>query len=142
MLYMRRAARGTVVPNGENPPKISSPKVISRVFPYTFLQIYITSVSGCLRFTFKICQIVAGSSMIRQFHGFLKSHFWQAFAIWPNFAWPGGGHVRLNTRKKITGNYFFMGISYLPLVEVVVAAEGCLFSCHFLPLFYPLKGFY
>jgi len=109
MLYMRRAARGTVVPNGENPPKISSPKVISRVFPYTFLQIYITSVSGCLRFTFKICQIVAGSSMIRQFHEFLKSHFWQAFAIWPNFAWPGGGHVRLNTRKKITGNYFLWG---------------------------------
>ena len=33
--------------------KISSPKVISRVFPHKFLQTYITSVSGCLRFTFK-----------------------------------------------------------------------------------------
>jgi len=33
------------------------------------LQIQITSVSGlCVRFTFKICQIVADTSMIRQFH--------------------------------------------------------------------------
>ena len=34
-----------------------------------FLQIHINSVSGlCVRFTFKICQIVADTSMIRQFH--------------------------------------------------------------------------
>jgi len=33
------------------------------------MQIQITSVSGlCVRFTFKICQIVADTSMIRQFH--------------------------------------------------------------------------
>ena len=34
-----------------------------------FLQIHITSVSGLwVCFTFKICQIVADTSMIRQFH--------------------------------------------------------------------------
>ena len=34
-----------------------------------FLQIHITSVSGlCVHFIFKICQIVADTSMIRQFH--------------------------------------------------------------------------
>jgi len=33
------------------------------------LQIHVTSVSGlCVHFTFKICQIVAGTSMIRQIH--------------------------------------------------------------------------
>ena len=54
---------------------ISSPKVISRVFPWKFLQIHITSVSGCLRFTFKICQTVAGTSTISQFHEFLNLVF-------------------------------------------------------------------
>ena len=49
----------------QNSPKISSPNVISRVFPCKFLQIHITSVYVCLDFTFKICQIVAGTSMIR-----------------------------------------------------------------------------
>ena len=63
---------------------ISSPKVISRVFPWKFLQIHITSVSGCLRFTFKICQTVAGTSMIRRFHEFFESRFWRVFAILPN----------------------------------------------------------
>ena len=34
-----------------------------------FLQIHIIFVSGlCVHFTFKICQIVADTSMIRQFH--------------------------------------------------------------------------
>ena len=34
-----------------------------------FLQTLITSVSDlCVHFTFKICQIVADTSMIRQFH--------------------------------------------------------------------------
>ena len=33
------------------------------------LQVHITSVSGlCVHFIFKICQIVAHTSMIRQFH--------------------------------------------------------------------------
>ena len=44
---------------------------------HKFLQIYIISVSGCLRFTF--CQIVADTSMIRQFDDFLKSYFWCFF---------------------------------------------------------------
>ena len=34
-------------------------------FSCKFLQIYLTSVSGCLSFTFKTCRIVAGASMIR-----------------------------------------------------------------------------
>ena len=51
-----------------------------------FLQIYITSVSGYLSFTFKTCQIVAGASMIHQFHEFFESHFWRVFAIWPSCA--------------------------------------------------------
>ena len=60
----------------KNPPKISSPKVISRVFPYNFQHILIASVSGhSLRFTFKVCQIVAGISTISQFHEFLDLVF-------------------------------------------------------------------
>ena len=72
---------------------ISSPKVISRVFPWKFLQIHITSVSGCLRFTFKICQTVAGTSMISQFHEFFESRFWRVFYnmnqlhYCPNLTW-------------------------------------------------------
>ena len=38
--------RCTVVSNGENPPKISSLDVISRIFPSKFQQIYLISVSG------------------------------------------------------------------------------------------------
>ena len=50
--------------------KLSSHDVISRIFK--FQQIEILSVSGdCIRFTFKIRQTVAGTSVIRQFHDFL-----------------------------------------------------------------------
>jgi hypothetical protein len=62
--------------------KIWSLDGISQVFPCKLLQIYITSVSGCLHFTFKTCRIVAGASMIRQFHEFLEFYFWRFFAIW------------------------------------------------------------
>ena len=51
------------------------PKVISRVFLCTFVQIYITSVSDCLCFTFEIWQMNAGTSLIRQFHEFLNIIF-------------------------------------------------------------------
>ena len=61
--------------------KISSPELISWVFQCKILHIHITSVSGCLSLTFKICQTVAGKSMIPQFHKFFKSHFWRDFAI-------------------------------------------------------------
>ena len=45
--------------------------VISRVFPNKFQQIHIPSVSNhCILCIFKTCQIVAGTSMIRQFHEF------------------------------------------------------------------------
>ena len=40
---------------------------------------YTHSVSGCLSFTFKICQTVAGTSMIRQFHEFFKISFLAVF---------------------------------------------------------------
>ena len=69
--------------------KIWSLDVISQVFPCKLLQIYITSVSGCLRFIFKTCRIVAGVSMICQFHEFLKFYFWRVFAIWFSCASPG-----------------------------------------------------
>ena len=62
--------------------------VISRVFPCKILHIHITSVSGCLSFTFKKFQTVEGTSMIRQFHNFFKSHFWRDFAIRLNCAPP------------------------------------------------------
>ena len=51
-------------------------EVISRVFPSKFKRICITSVSGrCASFTFKVCQIVAGTSTIRQFHEFFNLIF-------------------------------------------------------------------
>ena len=56
--------------------------MISQVFPFKLLQIYITSVSGWLHFTYKTCQIVADISKIGQFHEFSKSNFWRVFAIW------------------------------------------------------------
>ena len=49
--------------------------MISRVFPWKFLQIHITSVSDCLCFTVKTCQIAAGTIMIRQFHDFFNLVF-------------------------------------------------------------------
>ena len=64
--------------------KISSPKVISRDFSCKFLKIFKTSVSGCLCYAFKICQIGAGTSKICQFNDLSKSHFWRAFEIWPD----------------------------------------------------------
>ena len=73
----------TVVPNVKKPPKISQPKVISRFFPWKFVQIHITSVFGCMHFTYKICQTVAGTSMIHRFHEFFESRFWRFFC---NFA--------------------------------------------------------
>ena len=79
----------TVIPNGYNPPKISLLEAISRVFPSSkFQYIHIPSVSGDSRvcFTsFKICQIVAGTSVICQFHDFFLNLIFDGFsAIWPN----------------------------------------------------------
>ena len=61
---------------------------------------YSHSVSGCLSFTFKICQTVAGTSMIRQSHDFLKSYFWRVFLIWPNIA-----------RRLLPTTYLFFSVS-------------------------------
>ena len=36
-----------------------------------------------MSFIIKKCQTVAGISMVRQFHDFLKSNFWRVFDIWP-----------------------------------------------------------
>ena len=66
----------TIVPNGQNPPKISSLDVISRIFPNKLEQINLISLSGHdMHFIFKICQTVAAS----QFHEFYESHFWRIF---------------------------------------------------------------
>ena len=67
--------------------KFNSPKVISRVFPTKFLQIYITSVSTfqplyALHTYSETCQIIASTSMIRQFHEFFQSNFWRVFDVW------------------------------------------------------------
>ena len=58
-------------------------EVISRDLTCKFPQIQKGSVSGyCLHYIFKICQIAAGISMIRQFHEFSKFNSWRVFAIW------------------------------------------------------------
>jgi hypothetical protein len=73
----------TVVPNGQNPPKISSLVVIWRVFPSKFQQIHMISVSGhCICFVLNICQTGAGITMTNQFHEFCGSNSWWVFAIW------------------------------------------------------------
>ena len=49
-------------------------------FSFKFMQIHITSVSGRSKhFILKKCQIVAGPSMIRQFHDLLKVSFLAGF---------------------------------------------------------------
>jgi hypothetical protein len=66
----------TVGPNGRNPPKISSPDGISRVFSTRCQQVYFYfRFRDCLRFRFKICQITAGTSMISRFHEFFNIVF-------------------------------------------------------------------
>ena len=70
----------TVIPNSYNPPTISLLEVISRVFPSNKIQhVHIPSVSGHSFTSFKIGQIVAGTSVISQFHDFFKSNFWRVF---------------------------------------------------------------
>ena len=55
----------------KNPPKISSPGMISRIFPDRFQQFCIISVSGdCMHCMFKTCQVVVSISMTGQFHNF------------------------------------------------------------------------
>ena len=59
--------------------------MISRIFSCKFLHIETFSVSGhSVHLIFKTCQIVAGTSMIRQFHEFFEYHFWRVFVIWCN----------------------------------------------------------
>ena len=50
-------------------------------FQKTFCKFTTISVSGGWVFILKTCQIVAGASMIRQFHEFSKLNFWLVFAI-------------------------------------------------------------
>ena len=65
----------TVIPNVKNPPKHKYTQGDFTNFPWKFLHIHITSVSGCLRLIFKICQTVAGISTISQLHEFLNLVF-------------------------------------------------------------------
>ena len=93
--------------------KISSHMVISRVFPCKFLQIHITSVSGCLRFTFKICQTVAGTSMTCQFHEFFRSHFGGILLLsstvrrWRRAHGRPKSHALSANKRKLTGRNMF-----------------------------------
>ena len=71
----------------KNPPKNKLTPSDFTVFPYKFLHILITSVSGlCRRFTFKICQTVAGTSMIRQFRISFLVGFWYLAQQWAGAA--------------------------------------------------------
>ena len=54
---------------------------------YLITDTYTTSVSGhYLCIIVKICQIVTGTSTIRQFHEFFWSNFWLVLEVWPNYA--------------------------------------------------------
>ena len=55
--------------------KISPFNVISRVFPNNFQQIYNYFRFRGMSFILKTCQIVAGASMIHQFHEFFEFIF-------------------------------------------------------------------
>ena len=104
----------TVVPNVENPPKH---KFAQGDFTrWKFLQIHITFVSGCLSFTFKICQTVAGTSMVRRFHEFFESRFWRVFAILPmgNCA-PPPPRSRHTCPCKTARTNTHHSLTYLPL---------------------------
>ena len=59
-------------------------------FTSKFQLIHIISVSGhCMRFLSKICQTVAGTTMIGQFPEFLGgSNFWRGFDTWPSVRRP------------------------------------------------------
>ena len=73
----------TVVRNGKNQPKLSSLDVIWQNFPNKFQQIQIIFVSRhCKHFIFKICQTIAGRSVISQFHEILNLVLGGFFAIW------------------------------------------------------------
>jgi len=75
-----------VVSNGLNlPKKISSPEVISRIFPTKFQQIHIISVFRSFHslHTFKICQTVVGISMISKIHEFFNLIFGGFLQIGP-----------------------------------------------------------
>ena len=89
---------------------------ISRDFPCKFLRFFTTSVSGCLCFTFKICQTVAGTSMIRRFHEFFESRFWRVFAILPmgNCA-PPPPRSRHTCPCKTARTNTHHSLTYLPL---------------------------
>ena len=61
--------------------------MVSRVFPFKFLQIPIASLT-CrdLHCIFKIYQIISSTSKMRQFHEFLRPIFWRVFSNWPSCA--------------------------------------------------------
>jgi hypothetical protein len=70
----------TAVPKVENPPKNKfNQGDFTSFFSCKILHIHTTSVSGCLSFTFKICQTVVGTSMVHQFHNFFQISFSAGF---------------------------------------------------------------
>ena len=77
-------AEATMVSNDQNSPKISSPKMILRVFKRKFQYLHITSVSGhSVHSKFvKLLQENYDPSISRIF----RSNFWRVFVVWPNCA--------------------------------------------------------
>ena len=108
----------------KNPPRIISLDVISRVFPSKFRQIHITSVSAhSTHLIFRICQIVVGRLMTRQFHEFWKSNFWRVSAIQSNCASPAETSIIF---------LFFTGgiwVSDCCLAVVVILASSANATC-------------
>ena len=65
----------------------------------------VSAVSGCLRFTFKICQIYASTSMIRQFHDFFLNLVFGGFLTFgPTVRHDDGTTADLCTHKLIHGD--------------------------------------
>ena len=101
--------------------KISSLVAISRVFPWKFLQIHITSISGCLYFSFKICQTIAGTITISQFHEFLN-------LLFGGFLQYDSTVRRRRGRRRHGGSRHHIGNTHSCLLLYYILAEEELFS--------------
>ena len=92
--------------------KMSSLDVISRVFSRRCQQIYIYFRFRGMSFILKICQTVAGISMVRQFHDFLKSNFGRVFDIRPYCAAGSLLYVQTPSRVDISTLQFYLHLLF------------------------------
>ena len=86
--------------------------MISRVFPWKFLRILKTSVSGLwARSSFKIGQNVASNKYDPTIYHILGSIFWRVFDVMPNCG-AGGAVAAACTTPKCTGRSPFRAIFF------------------------------